>query len=331
MKLLASPAEVVPLNEALLHHAHIHGFRVVRWLGEGAHAQTFQLQHLTDPAVMAVLKQIPRVVVHKGDYKAERAAERQVEEVAREIDILQHLVPRCGQYILCFTRSSEDDANYYIWTEFLGNYVPLMDLLQQRDADQRYRDVGPLLVNSVLGLREIHAADVAHGDIKPENIMVNPRTLDIKYIDFGSACRGEQGCSNARFLSGSPNYMAPEISFEHIRVPLSLASRQRADIYQLGSTLLEYLVGADQFLDIAHQPPPHDRAEDVPKRLAQRFPPIAADLRAMLALDPEDRVLPRVRLATPVLKPPPPEEKEHGFEDGFLSRLKRSRWSHRCH
>lgn len=322
-----TPRTAKRVSEALLHHVDLHGFRLVRWLGEGARAETFQLQNQTDPVVMAVLKQMPRVVVRPGDYKAERAAERQVEEVAKEIDILQHLVPRCGQYILCFARSSEDEVNYYIWTEFLGDYVSLLDLMQRRDTEQRYRDLGPLLVNLVQGLREIHGAGVAHGDIKPENIMVNPRTLDVKYIDFGSACRGDEGCSNARLLSGSPNYMAPELNLERITVPLNLDSRKRADIYQLGSTLLEYLVGAHQFLDIAHQPSPHDRAEDIPSRLTQRYRPIAADLRAMLASDPDDRVLPQLRVSTPVVKPSLPEEKE----DGFGSHASRWRRSHRRH
>lgn len=51
---------------------------------------------------------------------------------------------------------------------------------------------------------------MVHRDLKPDNIMVNPETLDIKIIDFGlSAFYNEMESLTTRV--GTPYYVAPEV------------------------------------------------------------------------------------------------------------------------
>src|SRR5207237_1529820 len=51
------------------------------------------------------------------------------EEVMKEVAVLDYLKPHCERYILCYDGFFEDSKNSYIVTEFLGDFVPLRDLV----------------------------------------------------------------------------------------------------------------------------------------------------------------------------------------------------------
>jgi serine/threonine protein kinase len=56
----------------------------------------------------------------------------------------------------------------------------------------------------------LHAQGVVHGDIKPSNILIDPRAHDfVKLVDFGIAYRQDPK-SVRRGVVGTPAYMAPE-------------------------------------------------------------------------------------------------------------------------
>lgn len=56
-------------------------------------------------------------------------------------------------------------------------------------------------------LEHVHSHDVIHGDVKPHNILTATGGGGFKLCDFGHARRGPR----SRSLSGTVNYMAPEI------------------------------------------------------------------------------------------------------------------------
>ena len=53
--------------------------------------------------------------------------------------------------------------------------------------------------------------NIIHGDIKPENILINPKTYEIKIIDFDSTLKNGQ-MSNK--YVGTEYYQAPEMMIE---------------------------------------------------------------------------------------------------------------------
>ena len=73
------------------------------------------------------------------------------------------------------------------------------------------------IVTSVLGaLSHMHTRGVAHLDLKPQNVLVQPKTGRLKLIDFGSAALFTPGAPAALVeeFGGTQNYMSPERHFE---------------------------------------------------------------------------------------------------------------------
>ena len=105
------------------------------------------------------------------------------------------------------------------------------------------------IVRQVLSaLEAAHAAGIVHADVKTENVLVEQRSDGerAKLVDFGLARIGravEDGPRDARgepFVSGTPDYMAPEVILGESPGPAS-------DIYAVGVMLYELLTGVTPF------------------------------------------------------------------------------------
>jgi serine/threonine-protein kinase len=93
------------------------------------------------------------------------------------------------------------------------------------------------------GLAALHRAGYVHCDIKPDNILVLYQTnLDgwpcAKVIDYGVAVSTKAPPEDST-IAGTPAYMAPEQWRGH--------ATPKSDLYALGCTLYELLVGEQPF------------------------------------------------------------------------------------
>lgn len=133
------------------------------------------------------------------------------------------------------------------------------------------------------GLRAAHEEGVVHGDIKPENIMLNTARGVAKVMDFGVS-RIAKGDTDNR-VSGTPTYMSPE-QFNGDMTP-------RSDIYSLGVVAFEMFAGKRPFkarsmIELLNmhlnEPPPSPRA------LNPKIPvELEAIIRKALSKDPAQR------------------------------------------
>lgn len=101
----------------------------------------------------------------------------------------------------------QDSLNYYLICE-LFPFGTLYDFVVQNR-----KVVGQaakyIFKQIVLTLDYIHKQGIAHRDVKPDNILINPATLQIKFIDFGLSAHFQEG-TLMNTICGSPNYASPE-------------------------------------------------------------------------------------------------------------------------
>ncbi|MDM8567489.1 AAA family ATPase [Candidatus Halobeggiatoa sp. HSG11] len=94
-------------------------------------------------------------------------------------------------------------------------------------------------ITDILG--NIHAANIIHKDINPDNIIINPNSKELKIIDFGIASRlprENPTLKNPEQLEGTLPYLSPE---QTGRINRSID--YRTDLYSLGITFYEMLTG----------------------------------------------------------------------------------------
>jgi serine/threonine protein kinase len=104
-----------------------------------------------------------------------------------------------------------------------------------------------LTIQILTALGDAHALGIVHADVKSANVLVS-ETRDggeqAKLVDFGLARIAFEGgtefAADDAFISGTPEYMAPEI----IR---GAPPSPQSDVYSVGAMLYELLTGATPF------------------------------------------------------------------------------------
>jgi tetratricopeptide (TPR) repeat protein len=137
-------------------------------------------------------------------------------------------------------------------------------------------------------LAEVHARGVMHRDLSPVNILVDPATLAVRIIDFGTAARFTGVPEPPVEVTGTLWYLAPELTGR-----LPRGGDPRSDLYALGAVLYELWTGAPPFSEedplalvhahLARRPVP-------PVRMAPDLPQVLSDVvLRCLEKHPEDR------------------------------------------
>jgi serine/threonine-protein kinase len=132
-----------------------------------------------------------------------------------------------------------------------GARALVMELVEGEDLRQRIRRDGPLppavAANVVAQVAEalayLHGRGVAHGDVKPGNLLVPADGGPVRLADFGVARRVGAAVDpeqTIRPTHATPEYVAPEV------VTGALPSLA-ADVYALGIVLFELLCGRSPY------------------------------------------------------------------------------------
>ncbi|XP_014469938.1 PREDICTED: serine/threonine-protein kinase 17A-like isoform X2 [Dinoponera quadriceps] len=116
-----------------------------------------------------------------------------------------------------------------------------LQMILDRDEVPEERQVARLLKQILDGIAFLHSLNVAHLDIKPQNLVLTGKfpDCDVKLCDFGISRYISHGV-DIREILGTPDYIAPEVlNYE----PISLAT----DMWSVGVLFYVLLTGCSPF------------------------------------------------------------------------------------
>ncbi len=264
-KLRLVPGKVIPGTR----------YEIRRWLGEGGMGVVYEVVH-TDIERRSALKIL----------RFDLSQQAQMAQVFRDE---ARAASRLG---------SPNIVDVYDFGELPdGRLYFAMELLEGEDlvpADEKTsmepgRLIG-ILRQVCKGLHRAHEAGVVHRDVKPENIIITKiegRSDHVKIVDFGISAMLAAG-ERRIGIAGTPQYMAPEQI-------LGEEFDGRLDVYALGCTAYELLVGKPPFEAEEVEAILHKQVHDAPVPIQKARPDLAvpAELEAVvmrcLAKAPADR------------------------------------------
>lgn len=219
-----------PQTEDLAFPEQCGPYKIVRKIGQGGMGAVYEAFHVNLKRRVAI-KTIR--AERAGDFEHLRRFRLEMEAVGR----LQH------PHVVQATDAGEHDGTHFIAMEYLEG-CSLAELRRDRGTlDPMY--ALSLVRQATLGLQFAGENGIVHRDIKPSNLFLTNQGV-VKIIDLGLAKAlmllelGNEGTSFGRIL-GTPDYIAPEQARQLAEIDI------RADIYSLGCTLYELLVGEPPF------------------------------------------------------------------------------------
>ncbi|XP_069758983.1 death-associated protein kinase 2-like isoform X3 [Narcine bancroftii] len=181
-----------------------------------------------------------------GEYAAKFIKKRQIrasrrgvrrEEIEREVKILQQVQ---HPNIITLHDVYENKTDVVLILELISG-GELFDFLAQKELLSE--EEATAFIKQILeGVNYLHSKNIAHFDLKPENIMLLNKipVPHIKLIDFGLARKIEDGVE-FKNIFGTPEFVAPEIvNYEPLGLP--------ADMWSIGVITYILLSGASPFL-----------------------------------------------------------------------------------
>ncbi|KAH7286584.1 hypothetical protein KP509_32G013900 [Ceratopteris richardii] len=209
------------------HSKQTISYKAERVVGTGSFGIVFQAKCLETGEIVAIKK-----VLQDKRYKN------------RELQVMQMLDhPNVVNLRHCFYSNTEKDELYLnLVLDFVPETVYRVAKHYSR-ANQRMPLIYVKLYTYQVcrALAYIHGVHgVCHRDIKPQNLLVNPHTHQLKLCDFGSAKILVKGEQNIAYIC-SRYYRAPELIFGAVHYTTAI------DIWSLGCVLAELLLGQPLF------------------------------------------------------------------------------------
>jgi serine/threonine protein kinase len=171
-----------------------------------------------------------------------------------------------------------------------GQPYMAMEYLEGINARERLSRYGPLSDEETVALgvqlcgalEAVHAAQIVHRDIKPDNLILE-RDGSMRLTDFGIArLEVEASLTRTGGLLGSPAYMAPEQI-------LGGTVDHRSDLFSAGVTLYQMRTGELPFQGASIMEVAHRVAYEPMRAMTGLAPGLAAVLERTLQKDPDRR------------------------------------------
>ena len=226
-KLLSSTIE--ELNKEL-HDPNLklsNKYTVLKILGKGTFGIVYEVKNEETNEIFAIKK-----VYQDSHYKN------------RELQIMKELnhpnIIKLNSYF--FTKGENDNETYL---SCIMEFIPetLSNII--RKYAKEYKQMEEIYVKlysfqMIKSLAYIHAKGICHRDIKPQNILINLDTHQLKLCDFGSAKKLIKGQLSIAYIC-SRYYRAPELAFG------SREYTNEIDMWSIGCVIGELVLGRPLF------------------------------------------------------------------------------------
>lgn len=161
-------------------------------------------------------------------------------EIIHEIAVLE--LAQDNPWVINLHEVYETPTEIILVLEYAAGGEIFDQCVADREEGFKEKDVQRLLRQILEGVSFLHAHDVVHLDLKPQNILLTSASPlgDIKIVDFGLS-RIMKHNEELREIMGTPEYVAPEIlNYD----PISMAT----DMWSIGVLTYVMLTGISPFL-----------------------------------------------------------------------------------
>jgi len=239
-----------------------HRYEILDKAGEGGMATTYRGRD-------RVLGRVVAIKVMKPELAADAEFLARFRREARASAGVLH------EHVAGVYDTGSDGAYHYI----------VMEYVEGESLKDRLRRQGPLPLEEALriavetseALEAAHAVGVVHRDIKPHNILLG-REGQVKVTDFGIArAMSSSSHTDTGRILGSVHYLSPEQARGDVVGP-------QGDIYSLGVTLFEMLVGKPPFDGGDRLAVLHKHIYDRPARATDLRPGLPKEVESVISL-----------------------------------------------
>ena len=223
-------------------------------LGTGSYGEVRMCKERTTDELFAI-KILSKEMLKKK--KGGNTNETYFEDIKREIAIMKKL--EHPNVLRLFEVLDDPNVNkLYLVLEYMKK-GDLIHFIKERDKDKertsskqrnsssftplRDQELWFIFKQVIAGVRYLHYQNIVHGDIKPQNILVNVDGT-VKLADFGISKMLENGSTQKLVdAAGTPAFMSPELC-----AAAEAFSGQLADVWAIGATMYMLRFGAPPFV-----------------------------------------------------------------------------------
>ncbi len=251
-------------------------YEILECLGDSLNATVYKAFLKNNPKTILIIKVLKRAIDDNQRNYLEQKIER--------LKIIQH-----PSVITPISFDTYHHQQFIVRDFFVGQ--TLESLLLNKNTQFSLEEFFDIAAQLVLAVNAVHEAGIIHGGIKPNNILVNPKTNEIKLIDFLNPIDIQEISHfiyDKNFVEGTLAYTSPEQTgrINH-RIEFS------TDIYSLGIIFYRLLTGKLPFrtvdpLELIHS---HLAEEAIPIHYIQAHIPTMLEsiVAKMCFKEPEKR------------------------------------------
>jgi serine/threonine protein kinase len=141
-------------------------------------------------------------------------------------------------YDAFIVENETDSLGFIIMDKLDSTYLTkIADNVKQYNGETWFKTIKNVIIQLLEDIQYIHKKGIIHSDIKPENILYNPRTKRFVLSDFGFSCI--QKCVHT---SGTPEYADPQLFLN-----MKTYNDKESDLYAIGCVIYDLFIKSNRY------------------------------------------------------------------------------------